>query len=88
MMQRQLVVIAGPETGRLFRVEDDQTLTLGRGQASDTQISDPHMSRVHCRIRVDGGRILLTDAGSSAGTLIDGAPITEHELQPGEVFQM
>ena len=69
MMQRQLVVIAGPETGRTFRVEDGQTLTIGRGQTSDTQINDPHMSRVHCRVQVDGGKMLLADAGSSSGTL-------------------
>jgi serine/threonine protein kinase len=88
MMQRQLVVIAGPETGRTFRVEDGQTLTIGRGQASDTQINDPHMSRVHCRVRVDGSKMLLADSGSSSGTLVDGAPITERELQPGDVFQI
>ena len=88
MMQRQLVVIAGPETGRTFHVENGQTLTIGRGQTSDTQINDPHMSRVHCRVRADGGTMLLADAGSSSGTLIDGAPITEHALQPGEVFQV
>ena len=56
MTQRQLVVIAGPEIGRTFPVDDGQTLTLGRGQASDTQINDPRMSRVHCRVRADGGR--------------------------------
>ena len=88
MTQRQLVVIAGPETGRTFPVDDGQTLTLGRGQASDTQINDPHMSRVHCRVRVDGGRLLLSDAGSSSGTLVDGAPIIDRELQPGDVFQI
>lgn len=88
MMQRQLVVIAGPETGRTFRVEDGQTLTIGRGQTSDTQINDPRISRIHCRVRVDGGTMLLADAGSSSGTLIDGAPITERALQPGDVFQV
>ena len=88
MTQRQLVVIAGPETGRTFPVDDGQTLTLGRGQASDTQINDPRMSRVHCRVPPDGGRMLLSDAGSSSGTLVDGAPIIDRELQPGDVFQI
>ena len=87
-MERQLVIIAGPERGRTFPLEDGQTLVIGRGQASDTQINDPHMSRVHCRVQVDGGQTLLVDDGSSAGTTIGGNKITRHELQPGEVFQV
>ncbi len=86
-MQCQLVVIAGPETGRTFAVEDGQTLVIGRGQASDTQINDPRMSRVHCRLMIDKGKAVLVDAGGRGTTLVGGQPITERELQPGEVFQ-
>ena len=32
--------------------------------------------------------LLLSDAGSSSGTLVDGAPIIDRELQPGDVFQI
>ena len=87
-MKCQLVVIAGPDTGRTFPLQDGQTLVIGRGQASDTQIQDPRMSRVHCRFQVDGGKSLLIDGGSSSGTLIDGEKITQRELKPGQVFQV
>ncbi len=53
-MSRQLITVSGPEAGRKFSLEDGQTLVIGRGQASDTQINDPRMSRVHCRVEVDG----------------------------------
>ena len=43
-MLGQLVVIAGPDQGKVFPIRDGQTLVLGRGLASDTLINDPHMS--------------------------------------------
>jgi serine/threonine protein kinase len=85
-MKRQLVLIAGPETGRVFSLDDGQTIVIGRGQASDTQINDPRMSRVHCQVQVDGGKTLLMDNGSSSGTLVAGEKVTRYELQPGDVF--
>ncbi len=85
-MERQLVVIAGPDIGRTFPLHDGQTLVVGRGQASDTQLADGAMSRVHCRVLVEGNRILLADAESRTGTLVNGQKITQHELKPGDVF--
>jgi serine/threonine protein kinase len=87
-MKRQLIVIAGPDSGRIFPLEDGQTLVIGRGQASDTQIQDPRMSRIHCRVQVDGGKLLLIDGGSASGTLVDGEPISQRELNPGAIFQV
>ncbi len=81
------MVIAGSDAGRTFSLEDGQTLVIGRGQTSDTRINDPHMSRVHCRLFIDGGKAVLVDSGGAGGTLVDGQPITERELRPGDVFQ-
>lgn len=86
-MKRQLVVVAGADAGRCFPLNDGQTLVIGRGQASDTRINDPRMSRVHCHVQVDGGRTLLVAGPGASATLIDGSPVTRHELKPGEVFQ-
>jgi serine/threonine protein kinase len=87
-MQRQLVIIGGPDQGRTFPLDDGQTLVVGRSMTSDAKINDPRMSRVHCRVHVDGGKTVLIDAGSSSGTLVGGNRVTRHELQPGEVFQV
>lgn len=87
-MKRQLVVIAGPEAGRVFSLDDGQTLVIGRGQSSNTQINDPRMSRVHCQVQVDGGQTWLLDNGSSSGTFVGGERVARHELKPGEVFQV
>lgn len=87
-MSRQLIVIAGPDVGKTFPLADGQTLVIGRGQASHTQLADPATSRVHCRVQVDGLKTVLMDAGGTSGTLVKGNKITQHELQPGDVFQI
>ena len=87
-MQRELIVIAGPDTGRSFPLENGQSLVIGRGQASNTQINDPRLSRVHCQVHVDGPKMLLLDAGSSSGTFVAGQKIASRELKPGDVFHV
>jgi pSer/pThr/pTyr-binding forkhead associated (FHA) protein len=87
-MHRQLVVIAGPDAGRTFNLADGQTLVIGRGQASDTQINDPRISRVNCHVQVDGGRTLLIDAGSGGGTAVNGQPVQKCKLAPGDVIYL
>jgi serine/threonine protein kinase len=87
-MQRELIVVAGPDAGRSFSLEDGQRLTIGRGQASDTQLNDPRVSRVHCQVSIDGGKTLLLDSGSSSGSFVAGEKIVQYELKPGDVFQI
>lgn len=87
-MQRQLTVLSGPDSGRTFPLSDGQTFTIGRGQASNTQLNDPRMSRVHCRIDVSGEKTTLADAGSTGGTYVGKTQVAEHELQSGDVFRV
>ena len=87
-MQQQVVVIGGPDTGRIFNLEEGQTLMIGRGQASDTQINDPRMSRIHCHIQIDGGTATIVDASSVGGTVVNGQPIKRHELALGDVIEI
>ena len=53
-MIRRLTVITGPASGTVYELEDGQVLVIGRGADSDTVIDDGRMSRVHCRVIVDG----------------------------------
>ena len=78
----------GPDTGRSFDLNDGQTLMVGRGQASDTRINDPRISRIHCHIQVDGGKATIVDAGSVGGTAVNGQSIKQHELSPGDVIEI
>jgi len=87
-MQAQLVVIAGPDQGRSFTLAEGQTVVVGRGEKTDTKLKDPQVSRVHCQVQMQAGRALLVDSGSTAGTLISGNRIKEHELRLGEVIHV
>ena len=59
LMLAQLVVISGPDRGRTISLSEGQTLVLGRGESASAQLNDPHVSRVHCQIEVDGGMFRL-----------------------------
>jgi putative peptide zinc metalloprotease protein len=52
-------------------------MTIGRAPGSTVQLADPSVSRLHARISTggNGGGARIEDAGSSAGTLVDGKPI-------------
>jgi putative peptide zinc metalloprotease protein len=52
-------------------------MTIGRAPSSSVVLADPSVSRVHARIfpGANGGGARIEDAGSSAGTLVDGVAI-------------
>jgi putative peptide zinc metalloprotease protein len=57
------------------RIPLDRSLSLGRAPACDVRLDDPTVSRTHAQVVTDGSRVTLHDAGSSYGTLVDGAPV-------------
>jgi putative peptide zinc metalloprotease protein len=67
-------------------------MTLGRAPGSTVVLDDPTVSRTHARISGDGnggGAPVLEDAGSSHGTWVDGARISEPvELHDGIRFRL
>jgi serine/threonine protein kinase len=87
-MLGHLQVIAGPDQGRAFPLEDGQTLVIGRGQNTGTQLKDLQVSRVHCELQMVGGKFRLLDNGSAAGTLVNGKKIVEQDIKPGDVIQI
>ena len=54
------------------------------GNGCQLQVLDPSLSRQHCRIHVTGGRIKVSDAGSSWGTFVNGDRIKECDVRPSE----
>jgi anti-anti-sigma factor len=87
-MRGQLIVIAGPDQGRIFFLDEGQMLVIGRGVNTETRLTDPHVSRTHCQVRLAGCRLHLTDSGSSSGTLVNNRRVVEHDFGPGETFQI
>jgi hypothetical protein len=87
-MPGQLLVIAGPDRGRVIPLPDGAALLIGRGRQTATRFSDLHVSRVHCRIDVLGTQRVLTDLQSNSGTFVNEQAVTVHSLQPGDVIRV
>jgi len=60
------------------------TTVIGRGEEADIRLPDVGMSRRHARLAFDGHSAVLTDLGSTNGTLVNGARIEEQLLRPGD----
>jgi serine/threonine protein kinase len=89
MMPAKLTVIAGPDRGRGFEVPDDDTLVVGRGEATTTKLRDPTVSRTHCQIVAESGRYQLENLGAASGTAVNGRRISgPHGLRPGDLIRI
>jgi len=75
-------------TGTAHRVELGEGETLiGRATNCHIVLNVASVSRHHARLRVSGDRCTLSDAGSTYGTHLNGAPLTgEAPLKAGDTF--
>src|SRR5262249_1971749 len=56
--------------------------------ATQTRLTDPHVSRVHCQVQVDGDNIVVSDFESASGTFVNGNRITLQILQDGDILRI
>jgi len=87
-MLGRLTVIAGPDQGTVFVIPEGAPFLIGRSHATATQLSDPWVSRSHCRIDAVGGILRLKDVGSKRGTFVNGQRIFECELRSGDAIRI
>jgi hypothetical protein len=87
---KRLLVIDGADHGQFFFLPDDGTVTVGKSNKhADIVLHDLYVARVHCEVRMDGDRILVSHVQGTHGTLINGQSITaETELHIGEVLRV
>jgi pSer/pThr/pTyr-binding forkhead associated (FHA) protein len=64
--------------------------TIGRGPGVDITVASDTVSKVHARLSLDrdGERIRITDLGSSNGTYLNGARITEATAAAGATLRL
>jgi sigma-54 dependent transcriptional regulator, acetoin dehydrogenase operon transcriptional activator AcoR len=55
---------------------------VGRDATADIVLPVTAVSRRHAEIRKEGGAFVVKDLGSRNGTLVNGHPVTEDELEP------
>lgn len=84
-MPKRLLVLAGPDEGKSFTLPESDAFLLGRSRATETQLIDPHVSRVHCQVQVERDHLMITDFESAGGTFVNGKKITgKQALKAGD----
>jgi hypothetical protein len=77
----------GPFAGRVVGVPHESA-TVGRAPSNDIIIGDPATSGRHARIELRGGNYWISDLGSTNGTLVNGEPIIDKQLDHGDVISI
>ncbi len=79
-----LVVIAGPQTGRMYKLDRNETI-LGRSPKVDLQLQDVGISRTHSRLYRVGDKVFVEDLQSANGTFLNGQQLVmSQQLQDGD----
>jgi hypothetical protein len=86
-MDVRLVFLFGPRCGTTFEVPGGELL-IGRSPACGLRIEDAAavVSSRHAVMYRRDGRVFVRDAGSLNGTYVDGRPVSESEVRPGQVL--
>ncbi len=87
-MPKRLLVIAGPDRGKAFPMPEGETMLIGRSKSTETRLSDPHVSRVHCQIQIEGERVIVNDFESAGGTFVNNRKVNQQEIKPGDTIRI
>ncbi len=83
----RLILIKGTDEGKQF----DLTLpvhSVGRDSTSNIRLIDTEVSRRHAEFRLVNGVYHLVDVGSANGSFVNGQPVKDVTLQPGDRVQI
>ena len=81
-----LYTLTSAEGGQTFDLKLGSSLVVGRALTSDIPVFDPTISRRHAEVTHEESGIEVRDLGSSNGTFVNGARVTESHLNVGDVI--
>jgi hypothetical protein len=73
--------------GRTYPLQMGSTV-IGRGDQANLRLPDVGISRRHARLDYDGSQVVLTDLGSTNGTMVNGQRVSAVALNPGDMIQL
>lgn len=83
----KLVGLSGPYASQTFVISRE--MQIGRESTKDIALPmDNAVSRNHARIAPEGAACVIYDLGSTNGTHVNGAKITQQQLNTGDVVQI
>jgi serine/threonine-protein kinase len=87
-MQVNLRILAGPYEGRVFSFTQSDTFLIGRSPDAHLCLTnDKFFSRHHCLLEITPPHCFIRDLGSTNGTFVDGARVSESFLENGSRIQ-
>lgn len=63
-------------------------ISIGRASDNDVIVDDPLVSRHHCQLKLQHGAYSLADLGSRNGSYVNGQPVSEIALGPGDLIRI
>lgn len=81
-LEPELLIVRGTSQER-FPLSKPQ-ITIGRRADRDIVLTEPHVSRDHANIILDGGDCYVVDSGSTHGTFVNGKRVQRCLLNPGD----
>ena len=84
MLKVKLVVANGAHAGKVIPVAGPKFL-IGRDPTCQLRPASLSISKMHCAIQIRENSVVISDFGSTNGTLVNRTPIVgEHELKEGD----
>jgi transcriptional regulator with GAF, ATPase, and Fis domain len=82
----QVIVMSGSAKGTSRRI--GERLRIGKAVDNDLVLADDTVSRHHCELTRAADGVHIRDLGSTNGTKVQGARVTEAVVQPGVVLKV
>lgn len=83
----KLLVLDGPDKGKIFLL-NQENMIIGRKNTNEVFLNDSNVSRCHARITCRNSLCILTDLGSTNGTIVNGTIVTEKRLEDEDVIEV
>jgi DNA-binding NtrC family response regulator len=85
--QLRLRVVGGPQAGVTFLTTAERTV-IGTHPSANLRLEDPTLSRFHCELAVQEGRVTVRDLDSTNGTIVDGVQVLSAYLREGATLAL
>src|SRR3974377_1045086 len=86
-LMTKLVVVSESHAGLSCEL-GRRWVTIGRAPGNAFQLAEQSVSGRHCEVLFRGNELLVRDLGSTNGTFIQDAPVSEGRLRIGQVLRL